>query len=99
MLYVLDYTQSRGGVVGLGANVAGLRVVFNANRHPARLIIQRSARCGRGVGPPPARARESVYEVPRRTIMQWGYGNQFLNRTHCRHRLPALARLLRTRSP
>jgi hypothetical protein len=77
MLYVLYYTQSRGGVVGLGAML--LAYVWFSTRTSILRILVISAVLGAVVAFGPARARESVYEGSAGgRIMQWGYGNQFL---------------------
>ena len=77
MLYVLYYTQSRGGVVGLGA--MSLAYVWFSMRTAILRLLVISAVLGVVVAFGPARARESVYEGSAGgRIMQWGYGNQFL---------------------
>jgi putative inorganic carbon (hco3(-)) transporter len=77
MLYVLYYTQSRGGVVGLGAML--LVYLWFSTRTVLLRVLVVSAVLGAVVGFGPARARETVYEGSASgRIMQWGYGNQFL---------------------
>jgi hypothetical protein len=77
MLYVLYYTQSRGGVVGLGAML--LAYVWFSMRTTVLRVLVAVAVLGVVVAFGPARARESVYEGSAGgRIMQWGYGNQFL---------------------
>jgi hypothetical protein len=77
MLYVLYYTQSRGGVVGLGAML--LAYVWFSTRTAILRFLMISAVLGAVVALGPARARETVYEGSASgRIMQWGYGNQFL---------------------
>jgi putative inorganic carbon (hco3(-)) transporter len=77
MLYVLYYTQSRGGVMGLGAML--LAYVWFSTRKTILRILVASAVLGAVVAFGPERARESVYEGSAGgRIVQWGYGNQFL---------------------
>jgi putative inorganic carbon (HCO3(-)) transporter len=77
MLYVLYYTQSRGGVVGLGAML--LAYVWFSTRKTVLRILMAGAMLATVVVFGPARARETVYEGSAGgRIMQWGYGNQFL---------------------
>jgi hypothetical protein len=77
MLYVLYYTRSRGGVVGLGTML--LAYVWFSTRTTILRILVASAVLGAVVAFGPARTRETVYEGSAGgRIMQWGYGNQFL---------------------
>ena len=77
MLYVLYFTQSRGGVVGLGAML--MAYVWFSTRTTILRVLVVSAVLGTIVAFGPARARESVYEGSAGgRIIQWGYGNQFL---------------------
>jgi hypothetical protein len=76
-LYVLYYTRSRGGMVGLGAML--LAYVWFSTRTTILRILVASAVLGAIVAFGPARTRETVYEGSAGgRIMQWGYGNQFL---------------------
>ena len=77
MLYVLYYTQSRGGVVGVGAML--LAYIWFSTRTTILRFLLATVLIGTVVAFGPARARESVYEGSAGgRIMQWGYGNQFL---------------------
>jgi putative inorganic carbon (hco3(-)) transporter len=80
MLYVLYYTQSRGGVVGLGAML--LAYVWFSTRNTILRILVASAVLSAVVAFGPSRARETVYEGSAAgRIIQWGNGNQFLKQS------------------
>jgi len=77
MWYVLYYTQSRGGVVGLCAML--LAYVWTSTRITIIRLFVASALLCAVVAFGPARARETVYEGSAGgRVMQWGYGNEFL---------------------
>lgn len=77
MLYVIYFTQSRGGVVGLGAMMMGY-VWYSIRQKFIRVLIG-VVGLAVIVAFGPARARSSVYEGSAGgRIIQWGNGNQFL---------------------